>query len=150
MKFLDMNRIWSYSLASILGFMEPISTLILWLLIFIGVDLITGVWASIKEGKIITSHGLQRTVIKFLMYSVSVILLQGIDAYMLTFIDCYLAKVGCTLICGIELYSVFENCYRITENEVFRVLTQFAVKKIKEKTGVKINGRKRTKKTNDK
>lgn len=136
-----MNRIWSYSLASIFGFMEPINTLILWLLIFIGVDLITGVWASIKERKIITSHGLQRTVIKFLMYSVSVILLQGIDTYMLTFVDCYLAKIGCTLICGIELYSVFENCYRITENEVFRVLTQFAVKKIKEKTGVKINGK---------
>ena len=145
MKYFDIDRIWAYSLAGLFGFIEPISSLILWLLIFILVDMITGIWASIKEGKIITSHGLQKTVVKFLMYSMSVILLQGIDAYMLTFVECYLAKIGCTLICGIELYSVFENCYRITGNDVFKILTQFAVKKIKEKTGVKINGKKRTK-----
>ena len=139
MKYLDLNRIWSYSLAAVIGFLEPISTLILWLLIFIIVDLITGIHASLTEGKIITSHGLQRTVLKFLMYSVSVILLEGIDTYMLTFADCYLSKIGCTLICGIELYSVFENCYRITGNEVFKILTQFTLKKIKEQTGVEID-----------
>ena len=139
MKYLDLNRIWSYMTAGIIGFFEPINVLILWVLIFILVDMITGIWASIREGKIISSHGMQRTVIKFLMYSTAVILLQGIDAYMLTFFECYLAKIGCTIICGIELYSVFENCYRITENEVFKILTQFTVKKIEEKTGVDIN-----------
>ena len=140
LKFLDINRIWSYMAASVISFFEPINTLILWVLIFILVDMITGIWASIKEGKIISSHGMQRTVVKFLMYSVSVILLQGIDAYMLTFLECYLAKTGCTIICGIELYSIFENCYRITENKVFRVMTQFTLQKIKEQTGVDVNG----------
>lgn len=141
MKYLDINRFWSYCLAGFLSFIEPINTLILWLLIFILCDMVVGVWASIKEKKVITSHGLQRTVIKFLMYAASVILLHGIDAYMLTFIECYLAKIGCTIICGIELYSIFENCYRISGNEVFRILTQFAVKKIKDSTGVNINGK---------
>lgn len=69
---------------------------------------------------------------------------------MLTFFDCNLAKIGCTLICGIELYSIFENCYRITGNEVFRVLTQFTVLKIKEKTGVNIDENKRSKKIRNK
>lgn len=131
-------------MASVIGFFEPINALILWVLIFIIVDMGTGIWASLKEGKIITSHGLQRTVVKFVLYSVSVILLQGIDAYMLTFADCYLAKIGCTIICGIELYSVFENCYRITDNDAFKILTQFTLKKIKENTGVDINEKKRT------
>lgn len=143
MKYIDQDRFWAYCLVSIIGFLEPINTLILWLLIFIAVDMISGVWAAYKEGEIITSHGLQRTIVKFLMYSATVILLQGIDVYMLTFVECYLAKIGCTLICGIELYSIFENCYRITGNEVFKVLTQFTVKKIKDNTGVDINGNKR-------
>ena len=145
MKVFDLDKIWSYAIMSVISFFEPINALILWLLIFILADMMTGIWASIKEGKIITSHGLQKTVIKFLMYAISVILLHGIDTYMLTFAECCLAKIGCTLICGIELYSIFENCYRITDNEVFRVLTQFTVKKIKEKTGVNVNGKKRNK-----
>ena len=143
MKYLEQDRFWAYCLASVISFLEPINTLILWLLIFIAVDMISGVWAAFKEGEIITSHGLQRTIVKFLMYSATIILLQGIDAYMLKFVECYLAKIGCTLICGIELYSIFENCYRITGNEVFKVLTQFTVKKIKDNTGVDINGNKK-------
>lgn len=144
MKIFDLDKLWSYTIMSVVSFLEPINALILWLLIFILADMITGVWASMKEGKIITSHGLQKTVTKFLMYSVSIILLQGIDFYMLTFAECFLAKIGCTIICGIELYSIFENCYRITGNKVFKVLTQFTLKKIKEKTGVSINAQKRT------
>lgn len=139
MKYFDIDRTWAYIVASVISFFEPINALILWVLIFILVDMITGVWAAYKEGDIITSHGLQKTIIKFLMYSTSIILLQGIDMYMLTFVECYLAKIGCTIICGIELYSVFENCYRITGNEVFKILTQFTSKKIEEKTGVQIN-----------
>ena len=138
MKIFNLDKLCSYTIMSIISFLEPINTLILWLLIFIFVDMITGIWASIKEGKIITSHGLQKTVVKFLMYSISVILLQGIDTYMLTFLECYLARIGCTIICGIELYSIFENCYRITGNYVFKILTQFTVKKIKDNIGIDI------------
>jgi len=141
MKYFDIDRLWAYVTACVISFFEPINTLILWVLIFILVDMITGICAAYKEGQIITSHGLQRTIVKFLMYSISVILLQGIDAYMLTFVNCYLAKIGCTIICGIELYSIFENCYRITGNDVFKVLTQFTCKKIKQETGVEINGK---------
>lgn len=136
MKFFDLNKIWSYAITAIIGFLEPIGVLFLWLLIFITVDLITGVYASLIEGKMVTSNKLQKTVIKFVTYATAVFLLHGIDVYMLPFIDLCLARIGCTLICGIELYSIFENCYRVTGNVVFKVLTQFTLKKIEENTGV--------------
>lgn len=139
MKFLDINKIWSYVLTAIIGFLEPIGVLFLWLLIFIMVDFVSGIYASLVEGKIITSYKMQKTVIKFIMYSTSIFLLRGIDVYMLPFVDLYLARIGCTLICGIELYSIFENCYRITGNNVFKVLTQFTLRKIEENTGVRAN-----------
>lgn len=139
MKYFDVHRIWSYCIASILGFLEPISILILWMLIFILSDMVTGIYAAFCKGEKITSHKMQRTVVKFLMYSGAIILLEGFDVYFVTFLDCGLSRIGATIICGIELYSIFENCYKATGNIVFKVLTQFTSKKLEEKTGVHID-----------
>lgn len=81
---------------------------------------------------------MQKTIVKVITYSTSVILLHGLDTYMMTFMDCGLAKIGATIICGIELYSILENFYRATGNVVFRALTTFTLSKIKEKTGIDI------------
>lgn len=137
-KIFDLDKIWAYCLTGILGFLEPLGVLFLWLLIFIVSDMITGIHASLLEGEHIKSYKLQKTVQKFVLYSMSIFLLHGIDMYMLPFMSCYLANIGSCLICGIELYSVLENCYRITGNEVFRVLTKFTLKKIKDQTGIDI------------
>lgn len=148
MKFLDIHRIWSYLIASILGFFQPIGVLILWSLIFILADMATGIYASFCKGELITSHKMQRTITKFIMYSSSIILLQGLDIYMITFADLNLARIGATIICSIELYSIFENCYKATGNVVFKVLTQFTSKKIKAVTDTDIgenNGTSRSK-----
>ena len=139
MKALDLDKIWSYALVSVLGFFEPLWVLMLWFLIFIVVDFITGVYASLVEGKLITSNKMQKTVIKFIMYSTAIFLLHGIDVYMISFTKLYLARIGATLICGIELYSIFENCYRVTGNVVFKILTQFTLKKIEQQIGVEID-----------
>lgn len=140
MKYLDIDRIWAYLGAALLGFFEPIYVILLWMFIFILADMFAGMYASLKEGKILESHKMQKTVVKTITYSTSVILLHGIDSYMLTVFDCGLARIGATIICGIELYSILENFYRATGNIVFRALTQFTLGKIKEKTGVDING----------
>lgn len=148
MKFLDIHRIWSYLIASILGFFEPIGVLILWSLIFILADMATGIYASFCKGELITSHKMQRTITKFIMYSSSIILLQGLDVYMITFADLNLARIGATIICSIELYSIFENCYKATGNIVFKTLTQFVRTKTKEVTDTDIgenNGTSRSK-----
>lgn len=150
MKFLDIHRVWSYMIASILGFLEPIGVLILWSLIFIIADMATGIYAAFCKGDLITSHKMQRTIVKFIMYSSSIMLLEGLDVYLITFADLNLARIGATIICGIELYSIFENCYKATGNVVFKVLTQFTSKKIKAVTDTDIgekNGTSRSKKS---
>lgn len=148
MKFLDIHRFWSYLIASLIGFLEPIGVLILWCLIFILADMVTGIYAAFCKGDLITSHKMQRTVVKFLMYSSSIMLLEGLDVYLITFADLQLARIGATIICGIELYSIFENCYRATGNVVFKVLTQFTSKKIKDVTDTDIGENNGTDRTN--
>ena len=140
MKYFSLNRIWAYLGAALIGFFEPIYVVLLWMFIFILADMFAGMYASLKEGKILESSKMQKTVVKTITYSTSVILLHGIDTYMLTIIDCGLARIGATIICGIELYSILENFYRATGNICFKVLTQFTLGKIKEQTGVDING----------
>ena len=137
-KILDIHKIWAYTITGTIAFLEPLWVLMLWFLIFVTCDAITGISASIKEGQIITSAKLQKTIRKLVMYCMAIILTHAIDMYMLTILDLGLAKICATIICGIELYSIFENCYRITGNMVFKVLTQFTVKKIEKETGIDI------------
>ena len=141
-KVFDIHKIWAYSITSILGFFEPLWVLMLWFFIFIACDFVTGVSASIKERKIITSNKLSRTIKKMLMYCMVIVLVHAIDKDMLTIVDFGLARICATIICGIELYSILENCYRLTGNQVFKVLTRFALKKIEKETGVDIKGEK--------
>lgn len=141
MKFLDLDKIWAYALSAVIGFLEPLWVMMLWFLIFVVVDFITGIYASLIEGQLITSNKMQKTVIKFITYATAIFLLHGIDFYLISFTKLYLARIGATLICGIELYSIFENIYRATNNPVFRILTQFALKKIEEQTGVEVDAK---------
>lgn len=138
MKFFDIHRVWSYMIASILGFLEPIGVLIIWTLIFILSDMATGIYAAFCKGDLITSHKMQRTIVKFIMYSSSIMLLEGLDVYLITFADLNLARIGATIICGIELYSIFENCYKATGNVVFKILTQTVKKKVEQETNIEV------------
>ena len=141
-KVFDLDKIWAYIVAGTIGFFEPLWVLMLWFLIFVACDTITGVWASIIERKIITSNQLRKTIVKLMMYSMTIVLCHAIDTSMIVFVDIGLAKLVSAIICGIELYSILENCYRITGNKVFKTLTQFTLKKVEEKTGVTIDERK--------
>lgn len=136
MKYLNIDRFWSYLGASAIAFFEPITAVLVWVFIFVLADMISGMYASLKEGKHLESRKMQKTVIKTIMYSSCIILLHGIDTYMVTIMDCGFAKTGSAIICGIELYSIFENFYRATGNKVFKILTTFTLNKIKDKTGV--------------
>lgn len=132
-KVLDLDKIWAYSIAGAISFFEPLWVLMLWFLIFVACDTITGVWASVIERKIITSNQLRKTVVKMMMYSMTIVLCHAIDTSMIPFVDLSLARITAAVISGIELYSILENCYRITGNKVFKVLTQFVLKKTNNK-----------------
>lgn len=137
-KIFDIDKIWAYCISGTIAFFEPLWVLMLWFFIFVGCDFITGISASIKERKIITSNKLSRTVKKLLMYCMVIVLVHAIDKDMLTVIDLGLARICATIICGIELYSILENCYRLTGNKVFKVLTTATLKKIEDNTGVNL------------
>ena len=139
-KIFDINKIWSYIAASLLSFFEPIWVTILWMLIFILADMVTGIYAAYCNKEQITSHKMQRTVVKFLMYGGAIVLLEGLDVYIITITNIGLAQIGATIICGIELYSIFENCFKATGNVVFKALTQFTSKKIKQVIEVENDG----------
>lgn len=140
-KIFDIDKIWAYIASSLMAFFEPIEILVLWMLIFIVSDMITGIHASLAEGNPIQSCKMQKTVHKFLLYSMTFILLEGLDRYLFDLMDLHLANIGATIICGIELWSIMENCYRITGNRVFKVLTQFTLKRIKDETGVELDSK---------
>lgn len=137
-KIFDADKIWAYCITGTLAFFEPLWVLMLWFFIFVAVDMISGVSAAIKERKIITSNKLSRTIRKLAMYCTVIVLVHSIDTYMMTLVNLGLARICATIICGIELYSILENCYRITGNRVFKILTQFTLKKIEKETGINI------------
>lgn len=140
-KILDIDKVWAYLITALMGFFEPLEILILWMLIFIISDMITGIHASLAEGGHIQSCKLQKTVHKFILYTMTIVLLEGLDKYLFDLMDLHLANIGATIICGIELYSILENCYRVTGNVVFKVLTQFTLKKIGDETGVELDNK---------
>lgn len=141
-KVFDLDKFWAYCITGTMAFFEPLWLLMLWFFIFIFVDMITGISAAIKERKIIESNKLRRTVYKLFMYCTVIVLVHGIDVEMITMIDLGLARICSAIICGIELYSILENCYRITGNTVFKVLTQFTLKKIEDETGLSLENKK--------
>lgn len=141
-KVFDIDKIWAYCITGTMAFFEPLWVLMLWFFIFVAVDMITGISASIKERQIIESNKLRKTIYKLFMYCTVIVLVHAIDTEMITLVNLGLARICSAIICGIELYSILENCYRITGNTVFKILTQFTLKKIEDETGVNLKEKK--------
>ena len=144
-KIFDLDKIWAYCITGTLSFFEPLWLLMLWFFIFVAVDMITGISADIKERQLIESNKLRKTIYKLFMYCTVIVLVHALDTEMITVVNLGLARICAAIICGIELYSILENCYRITGNDVFRILTQFTLKKIEDNTGAKLPKRKHKK-----
>lgn len=75
-------------------------------------DMVTGIWASLKEGKSITSGGLKKTVAKGLAYQMAIIVAFTMETWLLEGVP--LVKVCAGLIALTEGASFFENMHRIT------------------------------------
>lgn len=135
-KICDINKAWAYMICISYGFFEQLGTLLFWLFAFVIVDLISGIIASLKAGKYMTSEGMRKTIAKLVCYLLVVILTQAISVYMLDYQK--MTKLICAILCGIELYSIFENFYKITGHRSFKILTQFTLVTLENKTGVKM------------
>lgn len=121
------------------GFFAPIWILILWMTIFVMFDLVSGLMAAKKRGELLESRKLRRTITKLTWYFIAVLLAHGLDVCVIPLDDLHLAGFMAAIIGGVEIYSMLENAYCITGNRVFRLLTQFTTKKIKDITSIEID-----------
>ena len=105
-------------------FLTPIANYVHIVIILIGIDLITGSYASIKAGEDFSAKKMRKTVEKFVFYALAIII-----AYLLQRIAMEgneLSRVVAVYIGSIELKSNYENISRILKTdligELYRVL----------------------------
>lgn len=90
----------------------PIRSTLIAVSLLVMADLITGMWASLKEGRKITSTRLRRTVVKTLAYQSAIVVAFLLETYLIS--DMPIVKVVSGLIGLTEGKSFFENLRRIT------------------------------------
>lgn len=135
-----------------LSFTADVHNAMIGLLICILVDTLTGFWAAPYRGQIRESAKLSGFVKKIISYfSAGLLVLVAekmiFPSYMSDMELTKLVFMSCALL---EIYSCFENLGDITGLRIFKIITQFSVKKIGEKVGLDISelskGKKREKK----
>lgn len=107
-------------LALLLVAIAPIKSTLIATGFLVIADFASGIWASIKEGKPITSSGMRRTIIKGLAYQVAIIVAFLLETYMMDGIP--VVKTFTALIGLTEGKSFFENFNRITGIDVWSTM----------------------------
>ena len=96
-----------------LGIVAPIRIIAYAIGFLVAVDVLTGMWASIKTGQKITSDRFSRTVTKSLVYLVALIVAHVAEVYVFEGAAPIL-KVVSGFIGSTELLSTYENLSRIS------------------------------------
>lgn len=101
----------------------PVKATLITVMVLTVVDLISGIMASRKEGKKITSSGLKRTIIKTTVYEL-VIMLGFLTEQYMTGDAVPVVKILAGFIGITELKSVMENLERISGMPMVRLLIE--------------------------
>ncbi len=112
MKGLDVSGLLMKFFALLLVITLPIRPALIAATVLTLADFISGLWASLKEKKKITSSGMRRTVIKILAYYSAIIVAFVLETYLMQ--ELPVVKVVTGLIGLTEAKSFFENLNRIT------------------------------------
>lgn len=130
------------SWGALVSFTQDINTAMFGLIFCIGVDTLTGFIAAPYRGQLRKSAKLKAVVSKIITYSIAIISLHVLEKLIFpdygTAMGLQLARCGCTIFAALEVYSTLENLYDITGLRVFKVLTQFTLKKVQQVTEVDI------------
>lgn len=97
----------------LLVFIAPIQSVMLATGALVFADMVTGIWAAVKEKKQLTSFKLRRTITKTLAYLAALVVGFIIEKYMLSE-SVPIVKTISGLVALTEGKSIFENLYRIT------------------------------------
>lgn len=143
-----MGKLWEYSCWGIFaawGFFAPLHAMFTVMLVFVGIDFVTGVWASYARAKrsgrpwAFRSDKAWETVFKFVYAAGAVILMWLMDTYPLSFVNLHLAQIVTGVVCGVEFWSFLENGADIAPNAtVFKILRKIMAKEIKEHAGIDV------------
>jgi phage-related holin len=101
----------------LISFLAPITSAILAVYFLIFVDLVTGLWASIKEKQPITSSALSRTIGKILIYSTTIVVSFVVHKYLLGGFELPIEALVSGFIAITETKSIFENLNRLSNNK---------------------------------
>ena len=115
---------WLEALAiGIWAIFAPIHATIIITGVFIISDMITGTMAARKRGEKIDSSGLRRTVTKFFVYEIALLLAFLGQKYMLG--DIFPAcKVVSGMIGVVELKSIFENLNELSGQDLLKMILE--------------------------
>ena len=112
----------------VIAYFTPITEMVIVMLIFLILDTISGIWASLKKGEKLESHKLRKTVYKIIWYTITVMLSWMMEkTFSLTWSN--LASLVCGFICFVELKSIFENVTSITNEPVFMKILKIMKRK---------------------
>jgi len=117
------------------AFLVPFKSLLYMAILFTALDLITGVWASIRRKVPFQSVKLYRTINKMIAYPLAIIVV-AIFQTTLKLQGLYLVNITSGMIALVELVSIFENCYTITDEPVFKKIIKMISKKYYNKMGI--------------
>ena len=128
---LTFNSFWSKLAILFVAYFTPIAAMVHVMLIFLVLDTISGIWASLKEGNKLESHKLRKTVYKFIWYTLGVMSAWMMEhTFKLSWTN--LACLVAGFICFVELKSIFENVTRITNEPVFARIVKLLKRKSSE------------------
>jgi formate hydrogenlyase subunit 4 len=112
MRSIDLSALALKFIGWIAIVLLPIKPALIAVALLVFADFFTGVWASVKEGKPLTSTGFRRTVMKSLAYEAAIIFAFVLQTYLLEGMPVVNVITG--LIGVTEGKSFFENIRRIT------------------------------------
>ena len=123
--------------AGIAALFAPIGPLVATCMLFIGIDLLTGVAAdraaARREGRtwFFESCRAWRTVLKLALAVTAIGMAWLIDQCVLDFLQLNLARIFAGFTCGVELWSFLENAAQLSDAPLFRWLRRYVRRRIR-------------------
>lgn len=131
----------SGAVAALVALLCPITPLIVTASVFIAIDFVTGIYASYvsakKEGREwrIESRKAWRTINKLCFVVTGIVMTWLIDSLVLQFMELHLANIFTGFVCGVELWSFFENATVISQSSLFVWLGRWIKRRIRKEVG---------------
>lgn len=123
-------------IAGILSYLAPIQGLIICAMIFVGIDFITGVWASKVRAKRrgdpwgFESQRARKTAYKLALIMAGIILAWLVDSIILDYMNLKLAHLFTGFVCSVEFWSYLENAAEISDHPIFRGVKKYMKKRV--------------------